>query len=748
MGIINIIKKPWTGRALWLTRDCNQPHLGSAALPKPVHLRAADKARLLLAMALLGLASSACPVNAFTAHFLPLQAKKPSTQSRPVKLDPKKSSPGTSASHDSSQLTPREAFDRARLAVSQNERIDLLEKFISAGRDSRLEAEARELLMREYSLRGEQQLREASPKLASRDFKSVLRVAPLNVSNKMFNQYIFPLPMAMNAFGYRIESVDLMRSFEPRFEGDANRLVQIGFFYVQIEAPLEAARVLERAIQLAPNDHRAHNSLGNAYLIGLRLDDAAVEFQRALEIDPTDEFANLNLANLARTSGNYQEAVAYYRKQLALKPDDADAHGGMSIALLALGRDEEAQPEIKRAMDLAPENYRFYVQLAYFYVTRKKAAAARPLIERAAVIEPRYAWTAITKANIDALEGKHGDGLATLITAQSLGAFSTLNFELVKALLSLDGYDQAIEVMGKAFRISAEGEFETMLGGVVKARSPRLDLLLERERQVALFLNDHPTTSMQYRLAEALSRIDHYSKVAVAARKAAESGRRSTRAGTSKSGAQGAEELQSTRPRRAGSGDSPNAELSASPDASLPGVPELLRAITTFTSLDDGRQPFRMVWAARKLTESGLALTAAEQLARRAITVAEAATQPDGSMRDAPLLDRDGRRGVFLGRAYDALGWALFKRGSTRGAVESLAKSVEVYPPSVERKNAMWHFAVATEEAGDQRRALDLYIASYEPEMPMSRARRNQIEALYKKLNGSLAGLDEKLKAQ
>jgi hypothetical protein len=30
----------------------------------------------------------------------------------------------------------------------------------------------------------------------------------------------------------------------------------------------------------------------------------------------------------------------------------------------------------------------------------------------------------------------------------------------------------------------------------------------------------------------------------------------------------------------------------------------------------------------------------------------------------------------------------------------------------------------------------------------MSRARRNQIEALYKKLNGSLAGLDEKLKAQ
>ena len=155
-----------------------------------------------------------------------------------------------------------------------------------------------------------------------------------------------------------------------------------------------------------------------------------------------------------------------------------------------------------------------------------------------------------------------------------------------------------------------------------------------------------------------------------------------------------------------------------------------------------------MVWAARKLTESGLALTAAEQLARRAIAVADAATQPDGSMRDAPLLDREGRRSVFLGRAYDALGWALFKRGNTRGAVDNLSKAVELYPPSLERKSALWHFAVATEEAGDQRRALDLYIASYEPQMPMSSARRNQIEALYKKVNGSLAGLDEKLKAQ
>ena len=52
------------------------------------------------------------------------------------------------------------------------------------------------------------------------------------------------------------------------------------------------------------------------------------------------------------------------------------------------------------------------------------------------------------------------------------------------------------------------------------------------------------------------------------------------------------------------------------------------------------------------------------------------------------------------------------------------------------------------EETGDERRALNLYISSYDPQMPTSSARRAQIEALYKKLHGSLAGLEEKLKQQ
>jgi tetratricopeptide (TPR) repeat protein len=650
-------------------------------------------------------------------------------------------------------LTPQETLDRVRAASDQPEKIALLEKLLAGNPVEPYNLQARELLMREYALKGEQMLREANPKAAMQSFQSAFRTAPAVINDKIFGQYIFPLPLAMSAFGYRSESVDLMRSIEPRFEGDANRTVEIGFFYVQIEAPLEALRVLERAAQLAPQDHRAHNSLGTAYLINLRLDDAASEFQRALELDSADEYANLNLGNLARASGAYDRAIDFYRRQLKLKPDDAEARGGMALAMLALGQDEEAQAEIKRAQPLASD-YRFLTQLAYFYTTRKKAQQARALIIQALKIEPRYGWALITKGNVDQLEGKYGDALGTLIQAQAQASFPTLTFELVKALMSLDGYSQALEVMSKSFTVNDGGEFEAMLGGAIRARSPRLDVLLERERQAALFLNDQPTTQLQYRLAETLGKIDYYIKEAMAAKKPAPAASPRRRSRPAQAKPADSTDAQSeanapSRPRRARDSSSTEAtslELTAGSDADLPGVAELLRSITQFTTLDDGRQPFRMVWVSRRLTESNLALDAAEQLARRALAMGESATEPAGSMRDAPLLDREGRRAVFLGRAYDALGWVQLKKGNAAAAVESLLKAVEVYPPSSERKAAMWHLAVAMQDAGDNQRALDYYIASFESDAPTAGVRRAQIESLYKKINGSLSGLDEKLK--
>ena len=671
-------------------------------------------------------------------------ARKPAAKP-PVKPDTTKPS-----ETEATEPPSGDALERIRALPTAQERINALEKLITTQRGTELEPKARDLLMREYATRGEQHLREGNPQLAAKDFKAVLRVAPDPITDKIFDQFIFPMPIAMGTFGYRVEAVELMQSFERRFEGDVNRLVQIGFFYVQIEAPIEAVRILEQAVKLAPQDHRAHNGLGNAYLISLRLTDALAEYEKAVEINANDEFANLNIANLARATGDYPRAAEFYRKHLKLKSDDASALAGLAITLYAQGQDNQAARSFQEALQLEPQNYAILLQQAFFFLSRKKPDLARPLIEQAARIAPRYAWAFIAKANADAQQLKYGDALAAMIKAQELGEFATLNFELIKALMNVDGYSQAIEVMKKTFTVTPEGEFETMLGGVSKARSQRLDLLIERERQAALFLNEFPTTSLQYRLAEALGRIDKFIEIAAAAKNPPATKKPTGGKSATAKANKGEENLSgATRPRRTREeAPATNAPLSAGNDAGLAGMDELLKAITTFTTLDDGRQAFRMVWVAHRLTEANLALDAVEQLSRRAIAMAEAATEPDNSMRDAPLLDRAGRRAVFLGRAYDALGWALFKKGDKRAAIGALTKSVENYLPSPERKTALWHLAVATEEAGDDKNALEFYIASYDASASTATVRRAQIETLYKKVNGSLTGLDERLRQQ
>lgn len=691
------------------------------------------------------------------------QAKKPpaktpaKTPAQPTAKPPAKTTPApapTTTTQTTVDVTAPDSLEQIQALTSPQQRINALEKLIVTQRGSIVQ-EGRSLLLREYALRGEQYLREGNPQLAAKDFSAVLRHLPDPITDRMFDQYVFPMPIAMGAFGYRVEAVELMKSFEKRFAGEVNRLVQIGFFYVQIEAPLEAVRLMEQVAKQAPEDHRVHNGLGNAYLINLRLNDALAEYERALELNPKDEFANLSLANLLRGMGDNERAAEFYRRHLAVKEanrqDDAEARGGLAIALLALGQEGEARREMQRAMQYDPNNYALPLHQAFFLLNRRKPAEARPLIEQAARLSPRSPWVHIAKANADALESRHGDALATIIKAQELGSFPTLNFELVKMLMNVDGYEQALEVLKRAFTVTDEGEFETTLGGVAKARSQRLDILLERERQASLFLSESPTTTLQFRLTEALARIDRYMQMATAAKQRANAPRRPA---AGKPAARGAAanrkaepEAAATRPRRTTEeAPSPNAPLSAGSDASLPGMSELLRAITTFTTLDDGRQPFRCVWAARRLTEAGIALDAAEQLSRRALEAAEAATGPENSMRDAPLLDRDGRRAVFLGRAYDVLGWTLFKKGNTRAAIVALTKSVENYLPSAERKLALWHLAVATEEAGDDKNALAFYIASFEASSPTAEVRRKHIETLYVKVNGSKNGLEERLR--
>jgi predicted chitinase len=164
-----------------------------------------------------------------------------------------------------------------------------------------------------------------------------------------------------------------------------------------------------------------------------------------------------------------------------------------------------------------------------------------------------------------------------------------------------------------------------------------------------------------------------------------------------------------------------------------------------FIEAEGSRRSFRMLNVAERLAQAGVSTGLAVELAEQALGLAQAATEVEGALREYPNYDRNGRLAIFRGRALSAKGWALFKAGKNREADAALTESTQVYGSLPEGRRALWRLAAVKETQGELKEALDLYIAGYEAQASGSELDRAVIESLYRKINGSLEGLDKRL---
>jgi predicted chitinase len=168
------------------------------------------------------------------------------------------------------------------------------------------------------------------------------------------------------------------------------------------------------------------------------------------------------------------------------------------------------------------------------------------------------------------------------------------------------------------------------------------------------------------------------------------------------------------------------------------------RAAADFIEAEGSRRSFRTLSVAERLAHAGVSTGLAVELAEQALGLAQVATEPEGSLREYPNYDRSGRLGIFRGRALSAKGWALFKAGKNPEAAAALTESTQAFGSLPEGRRALWRLATVKETQGELKEALDLYIAAYDAGAG-SELDRAVIESLYRKINGSLEGLDKRL---
>jgi tetratricopeptide (TPR) repeat protein len=595
------------------------------------------------------------------------------------------------------------------------ERIDLLKAFIASHPKSVAIARAQELIVSAHATLGDQKLAEGDVDGGLAQFKLAFSEAPAEMSDRLFTEVVSRIPMNLFLRGQRDAALEAAHQAEALAKLNPARLLAVTQFYLGIEDAREANRLAELAVQNAPEVAAAHQVLGAARHIALRLDDAEGEYAKAVALNPKLLSAKLALADLQRASDKSEAALALYREVVQADPKNNSARAGIVLSLLELGRKDEAEQELSAALQDAEKarNLPLLVGAAYWFMAHGDAARALDLAQKAVPIEPRYSWAQIAYARALVADKRPLDAERALRFARSYGRFPTLDYELASVLASVGLYDEALAELSKTFSLK-DGQIETRLAGRIAARAPTFTELLAPERRAAIFQTKSADTEANAKMMKGLVAF--------------------------------------------------GAALNTS--GRSPSDDDLLTIAQEFIGGDDPMRTYRQTYVAGKLLRKGVALASVVDLMDNATSGVEAALNvpaatvavqaeeladararalSQGGTPDIPTAPRAALSGLLRARIEDIAGMALLNLDKPLDAVARLRRAVSVAPQGTPLwRSSMWHLGTALEANNKHDQALLYYIKSYLAGTP-DPARRSVIENVYKKVNGTLDGLDDKI---
>jgi tetratricopeptide (TPR) repeat protein len=616
------------------------------------------------------------------------------------------------------RANPEDEKEEVELTLTKpaDQRVDLLKAFIAAHPKSVAVPRAYELIAAARAIVGDQKLQAGDIEAGLALFRLAMAEAPADMTDRFFAEVIARIPMNLFLRGQRDAAIEAARRAEVLAKLIPNRLLALAQFYLGIENATEANRLAELSVQAAPELAAAHQALGAARHIALRLDDAEAEYARALALDPESTAAKLALADLKRSSGNSEPALTLYREVLEADPKSNSARAGVVLSLLELGKKPEAEQEITAALQ-NPETARnlpLLVGVGYWYLAHNNPVRGLELTQQAVSIEPRYSWAQIGFARALIADRRTLEAERVVRYARNFGRFPTLDYELANVLAAMGLYDEAAGELTPSFSLK-DGQLETKLAGRISTRAATFGELLAPERRAAIFQKQSIDSEANEKVMRGL--------------------------------------LSFTTAL-----DPPNGRA--------PKEDEVLAAAQEFIGGDDPMRTYRQIYVGSKLIRKGLGFSTVLDLMDSAMTGVEAAlnvpaatvaVQPDelsdmraralqqGNTPNIPNGPRAALSGLLRGRIEDLAGLALFNMDKPVESVARLRLAVSVLPPGTPMwRSATWHLGSALEAAGKNDQALLYYVKAYLAGEP-DPVRRAVIENVYKKVNGTLDGLDDKI---
>lgn len=199
-----------------------------------------------------------------------------------------------------------------------------------------------------------------------------------------------------------------------------------------------------RAVALDPNYAAAHAALANglaaSYEVGGACDQAlATESlfhgDRALALDSNDPTVLIWVANALNMTTRPPRGLELARRAVELAPTNPIGHLYLARRYLYLGQPEEAMAcltEHERVAPLFPWQYFIAFNKAFAHFMAGRIDEATREIDRAALLNPGYAYTWIAKAILATMTGQAAEALDAITRLRQLEGEDNLDLQLAR----------------------------------------------------------------------------------------------------------------------------------------------------------------------------------------------------------------------------------------------------------------------------------------------------------------------------
>ena len=191
--------------------------------------------------------------------------------------------------------------------------------------------------------------------------------------------------MALVQQGHLAEAKTAMLAELYRHPSNVDGYILLGIIETHQQDYSHALEALERALLLAPNSTKAHNSLGNLYVGEKKEPLAEKEFRTVLRLDPANQDANYNLGVLLLAKGSAADAIPHFEH---IKPATTASRFNLIDAMFKINRTAEA---LRLASDLSAEHKEevaVHVSLGILLGTQKQYKPAELELELADALKP------------------------------------------------------------------------------------------------------------------------------------------------------------------------------------------------------------------------------------------------------------------------------------------------------------------------------------------------------------------------